>query len=97
MDRDLQTPTGLIFLSFILTAGISFPIIGYLCVTSTACVPYSGEVLLYIGCIIDVFVAGMLLLYIIRVITYSCVDPLPPLTTPPAHAYKPYRRRVQSV
>lgn len=101
--NDLQTPCGLIFTSVILTTGISFPIIGYLCLTSTACLPSSGEVLLYIGSVIDVFLGGMLLLYVIRIITYPYVNPPPPLTDPPLHAFRSYRQgkakaqRAQSV
>ena len=100
---DCQTPCGFVFICLILGTGISFPIIGYLCLTSTACLPSSGEVLIYIGSIIDVFVVGMILLYVIRILTYPYVNPPPPLTAPPDHAFRSYSQgkakgqRAQSV
>jgi hypothetical protein len=89
---DCQTPCGFVFLCLILGTGISFPIIGYVCLTSTACLPSSGEILIYIGSIIDVTIAGMIILYIIRILTYTCVNPPPPLTAPPPHAFRSYRQ-----
>jgi hypothetical protein len=72
LHKDIQTPCGCFFITIIGISSISFPLIGYICMTSKNCVPYAGDVAMIIGISEDVLIVFILLMYLIKVCLRSC-------------------------